>query len=214
MLKKIVSLLAFPIFALGFLSTAPSAFAETDELGYEYTTKKASEIDFADGDFYIVLLSGDANSEDATYAVYENSEVEKYEEDLLADGQLDNHETQNLLNSVTPFASLPTKFSEYYSGSQWISRDEGPSLSLNPLKTAYDSPPAMAQAHLQKYRWDVVYSKHSGDAKWNNTASMKAQLHCHADTIKGLKNPWNIEPWRTTTNYHEVVAKACNPKNK
>jgi Protein of unknown function (DUF2599) len=61
------------------------------------------------------------------------------------------------------------------------------------------------QAHYEKYRWQVVYNKHKGSKNWKNTASMKAQLRCHAETVRGLKNPWNLEPWRKTSNYALVL---------
>ncbi len=168
--------------------------AETDELGYEYTPKKANEIDFSEGDFYVVPLSEGLTNEDTVYAVYDNSEVVKYEQSL-----------------PTLFASMPTKFSQYYSKSKWITRKGMVSLSLYPKKPAYQDPPGMAGAHLQKYRWKVVYDKHHKSSKWKNTASMKAQLHCHADYPKKFKIPWNIEPHRTESNYLKVVAKGCNP---
>ncbi|CDO03088.1 hypothetical protein BN988_01588 [Oceanobacillus picturae] len=191
MMKSKVFLL---VLAILVIIPVTAVQAETDELGYEYTPKKASEIDFSDGDIYVVPLSGDATSEDAIYAVYEGSEVEKYEKTL-----------------PTLFAALPTKFSQYYSSSKWITRSGVVSLSLQPKKPAYDEPPGMAGAHLLKYRWKVVYDKHKNSSKWKNTASMKAQLNCHADYPKKFKTPWNIEPHRTETNYHKVVAKGCNP---
>ena len=86
--------------------------AETDELGYEYTPKKANEIDFSEGDFYVVPLSEGLTNEDTVYAVYDNSEVVKYEQSL-----------------PTLFASMPTKFSQYYSKSKWITRKGMVSLS-------------------------------------------------------------------------------------
>lgn len=178
-------------------NNAVYAKTETDEWGYEYTPKKASEIDFVDGDFYVVPLSDDPTSEDARFAVYDNSEIEKYEETLPA--------------MFTIMSSKPTKFSDYYSSSKWITRSGKVSLSLQPKKPAYADSPPIVVAHLKKYRWKVVYDKHHKDSKWKNTASMKAQLHCHADFPKGLKTPWNIEPWRTETNYAKVVAAGCNP---
>jgi|SRR5690625_368811 len=196
------------LFSIFILIPITNAHAETDELGYQYTKKKASEIDFADGDFFIVLLSGDPYSENAIYALYDNSEIEKYEKDINADDGLSNLEDSTQIGT---FAALPTKFSQYYSSSKWIKRSTGMSLSLNPKKPAWQTPPGMAGAHLQKYRWDVVYKKHGKSKNWKHTASMKAQLHCHADYPKKLKTPWNIEPWRTTSNYAKVVAKACNP---
>lgn len=196
MKKLFVSVLGLLI----FLPTFSIVHAETDELGYEFTTKKASEIDFQDGDFFVVLLSGEPTDPNALYAIYETSEIEKYEQDYGLDD-----------NEITTFAALPTKFSQYYSSSKWITRNGKVSLSLQPKKPAYQEPPGMAGAHLQKYRWEVVKNKHSKDSKWKNTASMKAQLNCHADYPKKFKTPWNIEPWRTETNYHKVVLKGCNP---
>lgn len=40
---------------------------------------------------------------------------------------------------------------------------------------------------------------------------MQAQFHCHVTTVGKLKNPWNIEPWRTESNLLKVIAARCNP---
>lgn len=174
---------------------------EVDEWGYEYTLKKASEIDFLEEDFYVVSLSEELPNEDTIFAVYDHTEVEKFEQSLFP-----------FTSTFSTFSSLPTKFSEYYtSSSKWIVRNGVISLSLYPKKPAYDTPPGMAQAHLQKYRWSVVYDKYKNSPNWKNTASMKAQLECHANIPKNSKTPWNLEPHRTETNYWKVVQKGCNP---
>lgn len=197
--------MGFLLVSILIFSTVPiTANAETDNLGYEYTPKKASEIDFADGDFFIALLSGDPLSEGAVYAVYETSELERFEREHFG-----------MNNSVATLAAKnpPTKFSDYYSKSNWRKRSDGITLSVYPKKLAWTKHPnPVVQAHYEKYRWQVVYNKHKGSKHWKNTVSMKAQLRCHAETVRGLKNPWNLEPWRKTSNYAKVVAKACNPK--
>jgi hypothetical protein len=100
--------LGFLLILILFFSIPITASAETDDLGYEYIPKKASEIDFANGDFFIALLSGDPLSKDAVYAVYETSELERFEREHLG-----------MNNSVATLAAkkLPTKFSDYYSNS-------------------------------------------------------------------------------------------------
>ncbi|MED4115318.1 DUF2599 domain-containing protein [Priestia megaterium] len=204
MLKRKVFLLIFACFLI--IPVVP-ANAESDELGYQYTVKKAEEIDFEDGNFFISLLSGDPSSKDALYAVYDNSQLEKYERE-----EFRNSNAMTTFSTVTAAAALPTKFSDFYSGSKWRTRSDGVTLSVYPKGNAWKkSPNAVVQAHLEKKRWEVVYNKHKNDKNWNHTASMKAQLQCHAETVRGTKNPWNIEPWRTTSNYAKVLAKACNP---
>jgi hypothetical protein len=198
LMKKILLI----VFALILVLPTISAKAATDSLGYEYEIKTANQIDYEDGNFFISLLSGDPLSEDALYAVYENSELEKYE------ASINNPIKTDMIRA----AALPTKFSEFYSGSKWNTRNDGVTLSLNPKKAAWaKNPSPIVQAHYEKTRWDVVYNKHKKDKQWKNTASMKAQLKCHAETVRGIKNPWNIEPWRTTSNYAKVLRKACNP---
>lgn len=201
-LKYLQKYKMFVIIALLFLIVPVNVNAETDDLGYEYTLKTASEIDFSEGDFFITLISGDPLTDDALYAVYQSSEIERYEREKLG---------MERVSALS--ASRPTKFSDYYSSSKWVKRSNGITLSLYPKKNAYQKPSnPIVQAHLHKYRWQVVYNKHKGSKNWKNTASMRAQLHCHADIPKGKKTPWNIEPWRTTSNYAAVVKAACNPK--
>lgn len=201
MLEYLQKYKIFLFVAFLFLIVPVAVNAETDDLGYEYTLKKASEIDFSEGDFFISLISGDPLTDDALYAVYESSEIERYEREQLG------------MSGFVLAASTPTKFSDYYSSSKWVNRSDGITLSLNPKKNAWQKPSnPIVEAHLYKYRWEVVYNKHKGSSNWDNTASMRAQLHCHADIAKGIKTPWNIEPWRTTSNYAAVVAAGCNPK--
>lgn len=49
-------LIVFPI-SLVKAETEAETEVEVDEWGYEYTLKKASEIDFLEEDFYVVSLS-------------------------------------------------------------------------------------------------------------------------------------------------------------
>ncbi|MDA2474495.1 DUF2599 domain-containing protein [Bacillus sp. CD3-1a] len=207
MKKKLLSIsLAIPL----ALSVFPSlqASAETDNLGYEYQKKKSSEIDFTNLDQYPVLLEGEPTNPDAVYAVYESKEIDKFERDNPLYKPISGSDVPLIMR-----ASAPTSWSSFYSSGSWITRDGVISLSLYPKSPAYvKSPNPMVQAHHEKYRWSVVYNRFSGDKRWKNTGSMKAQLHCHADYAKGHKTPWNLEPHRTTTNYQVTVANACNPK--
>ncbi|TYR81125.1 DUF2599 domain-containing protein [Priestia megaterium] len=211
--KKFLGLCFSSFLAFSILPSATQAAEnleediKVDSLGYEYTTKAAHEINYDDGDFYTVLLQGDADSEDAIYAVYDTSEVEKYESEKLPSKGL-----PTTFAIAAASSSIPTTFSGYYSSSGWITRTEGISLSLYPKAPAYQkSSNPIAQAQLEKYRWEVVYNKYKNDKRWKNTNSMKGQLRCHAEVAKGVKTPWNIEPYRTTTNYAKILAKGCNP---
>ncbi|WP_077319304.1 hypothetical protein [Virgibacillus proomii] len=108
------------LFILIFTYVPMTANAETDDLGYEYTPKKG-KIDFADGDSFIALLSGDPLSEDAVYAVYETTEIDRFEREHLG-----------MNNSVATVAAKnpSTKFSDYYSNSKWRKRSDGIALSV------------------------------------------------------------------------------------
>jgi len=176
--------------------------AEIDEEGYEYTLAKASEIDFAKEDIFVALYEGDPTDEDALYAVYTDEELEKRKEDKTM-------EDENINPSLRAIKSKG--FSSYYKSSKWINRSGVVSLSIQPKMNAWTGSSYAGNIFKQKDRWDVLVKKHSGSKKWKNSASLKAQLNCHADLAKSAKTPWNLEPHRTTTNYAKVLAKACNP---
>lgn len=206
MLKKLVTYSLFSVFGVFFLGNS-SVSAEVDEEGYEYTIAKADEIDFAIENIFVTLISGDPMDENALYAVYTDEELEEYKKDK---GIVDEDDSDIILN---PYArAVKSKgFSAYYKSSKWITRNFI-SLSIEPKMYAWTGAGGYAgNAFKKKDRWDVLVKKHSGSKNWRNSASLKAQLNCHADFAKSMKTPWNIEPHRTTTNYAMVVAKGCNP---
>lgn len=109
---------------------------------------------------------------------------------------------------------FPNSYSHYFKSSTgWITRDGKISLSIyyNPSAMYIGGNNPNAQAANAQNAFRLLKNKHSGHKNWKNTASMDAQFHCHVLTIGKLKNPWNIEPWRTESNLAKVIAKGCNP---
>jgi len=95
----------------------------------------------------------------------------------------------------------------------WLTRSDGITLSVHykPEAMYISADNGNIVAAYAANAFDVLRNRHIGDTHWNNSASMSAQFHCHYLTIGNLKNPWNLEPWRTETNLLKTISKACNP---
>ena len=111
------------------------------------------------------------------------------------------------------YASLPNNYSHYFNSAKWITRSGKISLSIDYKSSGMyiKGNNANAQAANVENAFRLLKNKHGSHKNWKNTASMNAQFHCHAITIGKLKNPWNIEPWRTESNLFIVTLKGCNP---
>ncbi|MGT2715478.1 DUF2599 domain-containing protein [Streptococcus respiraculi] len=101
----------------------------------------------------------------------------------------------------------------FKSNTGWVKRSDGITLSCYFYPAAMfiggENPNAKAANFSNAFR--LLKARHSSSPNWKNTASMEVQFLCHAFTIGRLKNPWNIEPWRTDTNLTSVIAHGCNP---
>ena len=87
-----------------------------------------------------------------------------------------------------------SQFPNLFASGNWITREAGISLSLNPLSVVrygYQSDAARG--------WNSVYSKYRKDYRWNNTSSMEGQYYCHWRNAK-VKTYWNLEPYKATFN--------------
>lgn len=84
------------------------------------------------------------------------------------------------------------QFPKLFASGNWISRDTGISLSLNPYTVVSHGTQADAARG-----WNSVYAKFHRDHRWKNTKSMEGQCYCHYRNAK-VKPQWNIEPWRTS----------------
>ncbi|GAA0234549.1 DUF2599 domain-containing protein [Metaclostridioides mangenotii] len=100
---------------------------------------------------------------------------------------------------------------KYFNWIKWINRDGLISLSISPTKNFLNITSKSAYAAAVTESWGIIKRNHSGDKRWKNTKSMEMQYKCHAYLVK-FKNPWNIEPCRTETDYNKVVLGKCNPK--
>ena len=111
------------------------------------------------------------------------------------------------------YALFPDDYNHYFKSTKWVNRPDGITLSCTYKEEGMflKGATANAQAANVNNAFRLLKNKHGKDKQWKNTESMLAQFHCHAVTIGKIKNPWNIEPWRTETNV-VVISKRCNPK--
>lgn len=112
---------------------------------------------------------------------------------------------------VTQLTRDPIYITYYFDSIAWVTRDDGITLSLDPKEDVRnDSDTRTAAWNILK---DPVYG-HGDDANWPTDAdkleTFKWQYDCHFNFAK-TKETWNIEPWRTASNYLAVVFAACNP---
>lgn len=117
---------------------------------------------------------------------------------------------------LNPFQrlSFPGHYSHYFkTQTTWLTRSNGITLSVHykPDAMFISTDNANVMAANAANAFDVLKNRHSTQTPWKNTASMSAQFHCHVLTVGKLKNPWNLEPWRTETNLIKTIAKGCNP---
>lgn len=96
---------------------------------------------------------------------------------------------------VSPRISYAEMYNTFFASAHWTVRDNMYSLSITP-KFGYQWEPVSSYEDS----WNALYWKHSPDARWTNTSSMKKQYLCHVNFAGGWKVPWNLEPSRTNVN--------------
>lgn len=157
---------------------------------------------------YKAIFNGNTNEWDYSKS---NDIYVSIEEVNDAYNQIYSNEIQTY--SVESEGGGTSSFNKYFDASKtkWINRSDGITLSCYyKAEAIYSSQPNTTMINVQK-AFDQLKSKFSSSSNWKNTQSMQAQFHCHATTVGKLKNPWNIEPWRTETNLNKVIAAGCNP---
>jgi hypothetical protein len=104
---------------------------------------------------------------------------------------------------------------DYFDRCEWISREEGTSLSLTPKK------PLFPAGNADVYSWEarcvhafaLLKAAYEADEHWDNGDSLKPQFHCHAIYARQNKVPWNIEPYRTETSFLRILLTWGNPES-
>ncbi len=83
-------------------------------------------------------------------------------------------------------------FYTYFSGGGWAHRNTGWSLGMVPKRN-----------DNKNAAWNGVYAKFYRTSQWDNSDSMEKQFYCHARNFwpYTTEEEWNLEPWRTSTNY-------------
>lgn len=119
---------------------------------------------------------------------------------------------EDILNTSVYAVDIPTDYSSYFENSYFYNRDDGLTLGVwwsNFLfKDSNNRNLLMAKASKA---WIALENKHKSDSRWDNGESMEAQFHCHVTTIGSWKKPWNLEPWRTETDFVACTSAGCNP---
>ncbi len=93
-------------------------------------------------------------------------------------------------------------FDDYFNSVSWITRDGVLSLSIDHKTIQFSQ---LADSFKE------IELRFSQDPEWRNRDSLYAQYYCHAQ-FASYKNPWNIEPHRTETNWLQLVLTGCNPR--
>lgn len=128
------------------------------------------------------------------------------EEDI---NEFKNYYVSNILNR-----GIGGSYSHYFkSNTGWVRRADGITLSCHYNPSAMF--PKVNSGNEMGANISIAFrrlkERHSGSPHWKNGSSMELQFHCHALTIGQWENPWNIEPWRTETDWGTVMIKGCNP---
>jgi hypothetical protein len=104
---------------------------------------------------------------------------------------------------------------DYFESCQWLSREEGISLSLTPKTCLFPD------GNADVYSWEarcihafaLLRAAYETDEHWDNGNSLKPQFHCHAIYARQNKVPWNIEPYRTETSFLRILLTWGNPES-
>lgn len=182
------------------LSITPTVFANDNDS----ESKSENFMEIEKNKIYINYYSDYSYSDfEYLYEIY----TENYGPQVSID-----YNAGNSLKMYSTRATIATDYASYFTKSIWVDRNDGVTLSVYYKDYIFDNGRnqnvTMAKAGKA---WSALKNKHQNDSKWDNTDSMEAQFHCHAVTIGKLKNPWNIEPWRTESNLVTVIANKCNP---
>jgi hypothetical protein len=92
-------------------------------------------------------------------------------------------------------------FSDYFNQVSWVTRDGEVSLSIDHKKV---------NVLDQTEAFQILEDLYSSDPNWKNRDSLYAQFCCHVQ-FAFFKNPWNLEPARTTTSLLTTILNKCNP---
>lgn len=122
-------------------------------------------------------------------AIISNVNVVKANTDNIF--QKSNH-PEISLKSTTIHKAL----SVYFHDVTWINRQQGISLQIKPKPVLTGE----RRFKAQDQAWSILRSAYSYDSRWDNEESMKKQFFCHV-RYGGLKTPWNIEPWKKSSNF-------------
>lgn len=103
--------------------------------------------------------------------------------------------------------------SDYFSDISWITREEGISLSLTPREILFPESNKNELIWMARciHAFEMIESEYSADENWDNPESLRPQFHCHAIYARQEKMPWNIEPFRTETDFIKIIISKGNP---
>ena len=102
---------------------------------------------------------------------------------------------------------------DYFSEIYWLSRDVGISLSLTPTSKLFSSENDSVYLWMARciHAFYLLEEEYGEDENWDNPDSLKPQFHCHSIYAGSRKVPWNIEPYRTETDFLTIILYQANP---
>lgn len=155
----------------------------------------------------LVLAYTSEAEPEITIEVYVNDYDEEYIRNIdLGDGTVIGDHSYQILY-IQPKARS-NNLEEYFHYVAWITRDEGISLSLNPMEDVRRNASVRESAwNLLKDPWFGV----GGSSNWYNEEGLRDQYDCHA-AFAPTKEFWNLEPWRPVVSWAIMIRDSCNPE--
>ena len=145
-----------------------------------------------------------------TVEVYVNQYDEEYIRNIVLDDGtvIGDHTYEILYVQPKTRSSNSNNLEEYFHYVAWITRDEGISLSLNPMEDVRRNASVRESAwKLLKDPWFGV----GGSSNWYNEEGLRDQYDCHA-AFAPTKEFWNLEPWRPVVSWASMIISQCNPE--
>lgn len=163
------------------------------------------------GEFVFATETMVENEPEIIVEVLVNNNGEEFIENIEFDDGTVVGDYDYEIRYVTKLTRDPIYITYFFDSVAWVTRENGITLSLDPTEEV------RTDSDMRTSAWNVLKDPVYGFGKeryWptdsNKLETFKWQYDCHFNFAK-TKATWNIEPWRTASNYLVVVANGCNP---